>query len=135
MISPLASSYGTGLRREFRMEILGYSIGEIASTVLRCDAAKVAPGVGYKTSAMIVQVVTSGAMRFESGSEVVYVRRGQMCVRDASRQWEVSCESGTSSRLIVIPRSLIGGNAIRHSETRRYASTFKSLNRSSSLTM
>nr|WP_256223790.1 helix-turn-helix domain-containing protein [Streptomyces sp. ok210] len=40
-----------------------------------------------------------------------------MCVRDTSRQWEVSCEPGTSSRLIVIPRSLIDSNAIRHIRT------------------
>lgn len=103
---------------DFRMKIVGYPIGEIASTLLYCDAAKLTPGAGYDGSTVVLQAVTSGGMTFESASQVVEVTEGQICVRETCEEWEVRCRPHTTSRLVVVPRTLMRDSAIRRIEKR-----------------
>lgn len=98
---------------DFRMKIVGYPIGEIASTLLYCDAATLTPGAGYGDSTVVLQAVTSGGITFESASQVVEVAQGQICVRETGEEWEARCQPHTTSRLVVVPRALMRESAVR----------------------
>ncbi|MEW1569829.1 helix-turn-helix domain-containing protein [Streptomyces sp. NPDC093509] len=98
--------------RGFKFQITGHSVGEIALARVQSDAVT-GTGVGGNDAPLIIQVITSGGMIFESASQSVRVGKGQVGIRQTAEKWEVRCAPSTTSRLIIVPRALVSADALR----------------------
>jgi AraC-like DNA-binding protein len=105
----------------YKFQITGHSIGEIATAHVYSDAVT-GTRAGGDGAPIIIQMITSGGMIFESESQVVKVESGQVGIRETGEKWWVRCAPSTNSRLIIVPRSLLPPDAIRqiHKRARRF---------------
>lgn len=101
----------------YKLQITGNSVGEIALGRVYSDAVT-GTGVGGGDAPIIIQMITSGGMIFESSSQSVRVERGQVGIRQTAEKWEVRCAPSTTSRLIIVPRTLVSAQALKKTSKR-----------------